>query len=188
QGNARLMASSSTYFNFNEYNKDLYETQASFSLINPVVKYDDLYEVNKNIWVDEKYIKILKRENVNHRNLVINNKSKLIKIEYNKDLYETQASFSLINPVVKYDDLYEVNKNIWVDEKYIKILKRENVNHRNLVINNKSKLIKIEYNQLIEDFIIKYENKVLDYKQLYRVIERFTSFSGEEVDEYIELM
>jgi len=108
--------------------------------------------------------------------------------EYNKDLYETQASFSLINPVVKYDDLYEVNKNIWVDEKYIKILKRENVNHRNLVINNKSKLIKIEYNQLIEDFIIKYENKVLDYKQLYRVIERFTSFSGEEVDEYIELM
>ncbi len=108
--------------------------------------------------------------------------------EYNKDLYETQASFSLINPGLEYDDLYEVNKNIWIDEKYIKILKKENVNHRNLVINNKNKLIKIEYNQLIEGFIVKYENKVLDYKQLYKVIESFFSLPGEEVDEYIDLM
>lgn len=107
---------------------------------------------------------------------------------FNKKDYESLTSFSLVNSSSRGSKSYKINKNIWISNNSIEILKKENVNHRNLVVNNKNTLIKIEYDQFIEQFIVKNENKILDFEKIYNEILSMSPLPEKEVKDFIKTM
>jgi hypothetical protein len=84
--------------------------------------------------------------------------------------------------------IYKVNRNIWISRDFIEVLKKENVNYRNLVMNNKSTLIKIDYDPLVEKFIVENNYRRFNIVELNNELKKIFTLNSEETKDYIDMM
>lgn len=107
--------------------------------------------------------------------------------KFNKNEIINIASVSLIkdNYLNKF---YKINSDIWINKDYIEVLKKENVNYRNIVINNKRKLIRLENDFIVKKFIEKNINTRFNYRDIYNEVRNIFSLKPQETRQYIELM
>lgn len=98
------------------------------------------------------------------------------------------SSISLAQSVPQLNNNFRINRDLWIDNSKIEILKTENINYRNLVINNRRTLVTISNDDHIEKFIRINKYKTLTEEEVKYEISRIFNIPVDESENSIMAM